>query len=247
MFAFSLTAGAIGSIIRGHPEGAFALGLAFLTLLQAAVALGRTRQVVGLPLVWGLIVLAGFLVNPVADATTLPDLQAQLTSFEMLTALCVIQLVMAGLSLWLGLGLDGSRPGGTRPTLLLILHVLPAPMVVVAMLLIERTLLAETVGANPEAGGLQVGISIATLLILMTMAAMKFLTRRMFIPHILFSFTLILACMLVPGLQDPLPATHSQIQVESLTRLGAVLLGAAVPVAIGWWRACALIRPDDQS
>ncbi|PID78888.1 hypothetical protein CSB20_12770 [bacterium DOLZORAL124_64_63] len=236
MFALPQILSSVGSIFRDHPAGVFALALGVLVLLQSAFALGRARVVIGLPLVWGLLVLAGFLLNPFADATTLPDLQAKLMSFETLTMICVWQLVLACLSLWLGLNLTG--PGaGKRSLGLFVVHVIPAPLILVAMLLVEQSMLTGSVGADPEMVGFQVGFFTGTLLLLLTLPALRWRRVANFIPHSLLSVTLALACMLVPGLQDPAPATQAATDFDTLIPLGMVLLGAALVGALGWWRA----------
>lgn len=87
------------------PEGLRILLLAAVSLLQAAAGIGRSRQWYALAVIFGLTALAGFLLNPVADATTAFDVKAALKGPEMLTLLCIVQFVLGALALVFGLRL----------------------------------------------------------------------------------------------------------------------------------------------
>ena len=82
--------------VASNPTGLFCLCLATLALLQSALGLGRARQWSLLPVLFGLTALAGFLLNPFADANTSFDLRAKLTSYEALTFLCIVQFLLLG-------------------------------------------------------------------------------------------------------------------------------------------------------
>ncbi len=222
---------AIRDVASAHPAGAFAMGLALLALLHAAVGLGRSRQWFVLPVVFGLTALAGFLLNPFADANTALDLRRKLTGFEALTLLCIVQLTLAAVGFRLGMRLD-TRSGDPSSTLgLAVVHAVPAPMVLIAMLLVEQARLAAFSGARPEAVGREVGLAVAAALTLGTFFTMLIPRRWLAAPYHLLSVALMLAYMFVPALQDPLPRPMTEFDLASLDLLwkfGAFLKGSGV-------------------
>ncbi|HIQ23357.1 MAG TPA: hypothetical protein EYH34_19205, partial [Planctomycetes bacterium] len=94
---------AIVAVAAGHPTGAFALGLAALAGLHAAVGMARSGRWYVLPVLFGLTALAGFLLNPFADAQTAVDLREKLAGGETIVQLSIAQFSLAAASLWLGL------------------------------------------------------------------------------------------------------------------------------------------------
>jgi hypothetical protein len=224
------------SVALGHPAGLFAIGLAAIGLLHAAVALGRARQWYVLPVLFGLTALAGFLLNPFADASTALDLRLKLTSFEALTLLCIAQLILVAVSLWFGMRIDIRSQRSPSELGLAVIHAIPAPMVLIAMLLVEQSQLAMSAGARPEAVGRQVGLTVATALTLGAIVAMLIPRRHLAAPHFLLSVAMILACMFVPVLQDPLPRPLGEVDVASLGLLWKFVLVAVLFACLGCCR-----------
>lgn len=220
-----------------HPAGLFALGLAMTAMVQTAIGLGRARQWYVLPVAFGLTALAGFLLNPFADASTALDLRVRLTSYEGLTSLCIGQFLLVASALAFGLRMATGGSDDRGALALAVVHAIPAPVVLIAMLLIEQARLAGFPGARPEAVGREVGLVVASLLILASAPAMLVPRRWLAGTHHLLSIVLLLACMLVPCLQDALPRPMASVDLESLDLLWKVLPVAAAVVVFGWfWR-----------
>lgn len=230
------TLAATKQVVVGHSAGAFVVGFALIALIQTAIGLGRTRQWFVLPVACGLIALVGFLLNPFADSNTSIDLRTKLTSYETMTTLCIAQFILVAGSSALSLRMDGKTREGSASLWLSIVHAIPAPALVIGMLLVEQAHLAEFPGARPEPVGRQVGLLIAGLLLLVTLIAGVSPQNWLILPHQLLSAAILLACMFTPLLQDSLPQSMWSIETESLGHLWKVVLGAALIVAIGAWR-----------
>ncbi len=237
MSALGQTWIAITDTMTGHPAGAFAVGLALLSLAHAALGIARARQWYVLPVAVGLTALAGFLVNPFADSSTALDLRTKLTSYETLTTLCIVQFVLTAATLALSLRIDTENQGSSLPFWLSVIHAIPAPLLVIGMLIVEQTQLAEFPGARPEPVGRQVGFLASGVLLLAVIVTYLAPRRRLALPHQLLSVAILLACMFAPLLQDSLPQAMWSLDTESLSHLWKVLLGAALVVAAGaLWR-----------
>ena len=216
--------------------GLFVLGLAAIAVLHAAIALGRTRQWYMLPVVLGLTALVGFLLNPLADSSTLLDLKTRLTSYEMLTLLCIVQFLLVSTSIWLGLRIDGKQDVDRNSFWLGVVSAVPPPFLAIAMLLMEQVTLATSIDARPEAVGRSIGLGVAVPMTVAAAIAMCLPSRLLTAPHGLLSITMILACMFVPFLQDPLPQSMTSVHWESLTLLVYFAPALAVVMLVGWWR-----------
>jgi hypothetical protein len=222
--------------LTGRGTGGLLL-LPFVTMavLHSAVALGRSRQWYLLPVLFGLTALAGFLLNPLADASTLQDLKSRLTNYETLTALCIVQFLLVGISIWLGSKIDGSGDSDRAGLWLGIVSAVPPPVLVIAMLLIEQVALSTSSDARPEAVGRGVGLSIAAMLTAPALVALCIPPRWLAAPHNLFSMAMILVCMFVPLLQDPLPQSLTLVDWESLKLFACLLPALIILIAGGWW------------
>lgn len=223
----------VQSLATGPAAGQFAVGLGVLVAIHSALGIGRAGRGYLLPVLFGLIVLAGFLLNPFADASTPQDLRDRLTSAEALTLLCIAQFLIAVASVTLGVRLDAPRRmrGGLW---LAVLHVVPAPMLLVAMLVVAQTWLVALPGRRPEAAGWIVGLAAAGLTTALAGLALTLPDHWLAAPHRLLGVALLLACMLLPNLQQTLPAERWEVDWASLVLCLEVGLGAAVVVALGW-------------
>ena len=227
----------LAELVDQDAAGLFVIGLAAITVLHTAVSLGRSRQWYLLPVVFGLTALAGFLLNPLADSNSLLDLKARLASYETLTFLCIVQFLLVGLSAWQGLCIDGGRNVELSSIWLGTLSSVPAPVLAIAMLLVEQVALATSVDSRPEAVGRDVGLGVAAIVTAAGGIAMCLPSRWLAVPHGVLSVAMILACMLVPFLQDPLPQSMTLVDWESL-RLFACLAPVLILIVIaGGWLA----------
>jgi hypothetical protein len=187
-----------------------------------------------LPLLFGLVALTGFLLNPFADANTLQDLRAKLAGPEALTSLCIVQFLLTMAALVLGLWMTAEDSRSACGLLLAVVHVLPAPALLIAMLLVEQAILGDTPGARPEAVGRQVGFAVAGLVTLAGLLAMAVPPRWLAGLHGLLATGLLLACMFLPNLQTPLPAPLASMDLASLDLCWKVALGFVGLVLVGW-------------
>ncbi len=209
MTMLGLSGRALWGAATGHPIGLFVCVLGALALLQTAAGLARSRQWPLLPLVFGLVVLAAFLLSPLADARASQQLRLALARPDVLTSLAILQMVLAAAGLVCSLRLLSGRRAAWWSLLLGGLHTLPAPLLLVAVLLWQQSWLESFVGARPEMVGRSVGLLAATVLAVLAMLAMRLPDRLLFSLHTLLSGVVVLACMFVPVLPLPLPITQS--------------------------------------
>jgi len=229
-------------LLERDSAGLLVIGLAAIAVLHTACALGRTRQWYLLPVLFGLTALAGFLLNPLADSNTLMDLKARLTSYETLTFLCITQFLLVSISIWLGFRVDGRMHVERDVVWLGVVGAVPPPVLVIAMLLVEQVTLATSIDARPEAVGRGVGLSVAALLTTAAGIAMCLPARWLAAPHGLLSIAMILACMFVPFIQDPLPQSMTLVEWDSLKLLAWLAPILAIAVLVGWWPSVRIRR-----
>jgi len=219
---------------RGNPAGLFVVALAGLALAHSATALSRSRQWTMLPVAFTLTALAGFLINPLADANTMHDLKARLTQYDVLTLLCITQFLLVAVSACLGLRIGTDRRAERPGVWLSVVSVLPAPALVIAMLLLEQVALAAIASARPEVVGRNVGLGVASILLLAGAVAFLLPDRLLAVFHGFLSLAFLMACMFLPFLGDPLPQTMTTVDWESLRLLGFFLPAAVAAMAVGY-------------
>lgn len=220
----------LASVLIEHPLGWAVLGCGGLALVQTALGIARSRQWSLLPLILGLTALVGFLINPLADATTSHQLRSVLSRHDVLTALAIAQMVLAAAAIAFNLRLSAAQGDSWWPLGLGLVHALPGPALIVAMLFWEHAWLERFVGARPEAVGRNVGLGTAFLLASSTAAAMAVPARQLTVAHCLVSGMVVLACMFVPLLPLPLPGMQLVIQpldqASRVTWIAIVAVGA---------------------
>ncbi len=225
---------ALGNVGSGHPAGLLALALGGLALLHTALGLGLARLWYMFPVLFGLVALVGFLLNPFADATSPHDLRAKLINPETLTLLCIGQFLLTALALVQGLRLATEDHRENPATWLAAVHVFPAPLLIIALLVLEQTILVQTPGSRPEAVGRQVGLAIAGLLTTASLLMMVLPRRWLTMLHSLLAVAMLLACMFLPSLQASLPQPLDLVDWASLDLCWQVGLGFALPIGLGW-------------
>jgi hypothetical protein len=226
-------------VLAGNPFSWLVLGLGSLAIVQAAVGLGRSRQWTLLPLALGWTALAGFLLNPLADASSSHQLRAALGNHDVLTSLAIVQMVLAAMAIAFSLRLvDGPRCGWWAFGLGVV-HTLPAPMLVVAMLFWQQAWLEQAIGARPEAVGRYVGLTCALLLTVGAAVAMAVPVRCLAAAHLFFSGMVVLACMFVPLLPLPLPGMQLVIEpLDGTHRVTLILAGVTAAAFFLWGLRC---------
>lgn len=226
-------------VFAGNPFSWLVFGLGSLAVVQAAVGLGRSRQWTLLPLALGLTALAGFLLNPLADASSSRHLRAALGSHDVLTSLAIVQMVLAAVAIAFSLRLMDGRRTGWRAFGLGVVHTLPAPMLVVAMLFWQQAWLEQAVGARPETVGRYVGLTCGALLTVGAAAAMIIPVRRLAAVHLFVSGMVVLACMFVPLLPLSLPGMRLVIEpLDGTSRSMLILAGVTAAAFFLWGLRC---------
>ncbi len=224
-----------GGVLAGNPFAWLVLGLGGLAVIQAAVGLGRSRQWTLLPLALGLTALAGFLLNPLADASSSHQLRDVLGNHDVLTSLAIVQMVLAAAAIAFSLRLVDGRRTGWWAFGLGVVHTLPAPMLVVAMLFWQQAWLEQAIGARPEVVGRYVGLTCALLLTIGAAAAMAVPVRRLAAIHLFVSGMVVLACMFVPLLPLPLPGMRLVIEPLDGTSRVTLILASVMAAACFLW------------
>jgi hypothetical protein len=212
------------------------LAAALAALVHAAVGIGRARGWYVLPVACAWIGLAGFLINPVADSYTTADLWKKLTHPELLSGLCILQFAQIALAVWFALRLKSPMGGMHGGLGLAAIQALPAPAVVVGMLLVEQRWLAAAPGTRPETVGLIVGMTAAAILVVVCGIGLALPRAWMALPHHLFSAGLLAACIFMPVLEIPLVEPMEALDYDSLDLLAKSALAAAPLVWWGWLR-----------
>lgn len=220
-------------------EGILLAAVFGIALVSIASGLIWSRQWHMLLIAAGLIGLAGFLLNPLADSQSPLDLRNMLLGPAVLLAACVGQIVLAGAMLAVGLQVAGTPESARWRIALATLCCIPQPAVVMGMLLAEQQWLAQQLGARPEWVG--VGVSLLTLLLLGLCGAVCLLLGRVRLASVNLVSSLLLgvAGALWAAVPQALPATKSdglaQHGLESLVP-ACVVVGVLLAIGFAWER-----------
>lgn len=220
-FLQKLAAGAVGNF----DASLITIGVLVAVAWQC-LGLAWSRQWFLLPLAIGLSGLGAFLLNPVADSTSLVDLQSFLSRGEFPFLICSLQMLVAGITVWIVIK---SRAEPTQEWWRLAigaLHCLPSPLVLAGVLLLQQQWLSLEAGARPEGIGLIVALSLAGLLVLTVCVAMALSPMLRTKLYLLVSLMLLSLAALLTALESSLPSSNSATDWQkSLTEIG---IGAAV-------------------
>jgi hypothetical protein len=190
------------------PEAASVLLTALLSLVVSALGLIASRQWYLLIVYSVLLMLVGFLLNPLADSTTPLDLKSTLTSPDFSTVAGILQLLLLGASIYTLIKvLNAADP--TRKdrwqVAFGITNSLPLPAVALALLLTEQALLARGLNVRPEQVGLFCGVLATSVLIVVSLLFLCLPSRLRYITYFYISIAAILATSLLLTMQAPLP------------------------------------------
>ncbi|WP_158265493.1 hypothetical protein [Blastopirellula marina] len=225
------------------------LGLACTAaLLSLTSGLIWSRQWYLLPVSLGLLGLAGFLVNPLADSRSSLDLRQMLLGPDTLLAACVLQIVLAVACFAVGLQIVAHPKSERWKLVLASLCCVPQPVVVLSMLLSEQHWLSAQFGSRPEWVG--------TIVPLIVLLAVVFIGAICWAIRPTWLIWLQLVTSLLLGTTSALFATtanslplgnQTELATHALKALGPAVLVAAVCVAIGMiWERLATSRPTAQ-
>lgn len=155
----------------------------------------------------GLIGLASFLVNPVADNQSSVDLIRSLSSPQLLQYLCITQLVTIVAVLLLNLKAIKSGVQSDERWWFLsgICLSLPSPILITSILVIEHRILNESIGARPEVIGTWVALTTMLLAISYIAIASCIPTSRLIHLHLLTSLALMAVILLFPTTIQDIP------------------------------------------
>ena len=229
-FLQKLAAGAVGNF----DASLVTLG-ALVAMAWQCFGLSWSRQWFLLPLAIGLSGLGAFLLNPVADSTSLVDLHSSLSRGELPFLICSLQMLVAGIAFWFVIR-STDEPTKERWRLFVgAMHCLPSPVVLVGVLLLQQQWLSLEVGARPEGIGLIVALLLATALTLTVCVAMALSPMLRTKLYLLASLILVSLAALLTARESSLPSpTIATGWQKSLIEIG---IGAAVVfvfLAIGY-------------
>lgn len=212
--------------------------LASAAAIHAAMGLAVLRRWSLLGLAFAVYALAGFLLNPLADANTPGDLLRMLKSPNGLATASVLQAVLLAAILYLSARQAMSPASRWTAIGLTVVQLVPAVPLVLLMLLAEQVRLAQCVGKPPETAGWEIGLVTASLLALGSLLAMLVPRRWLHETYLWLGVGLLLACMLLPALPAPMPLPMGEVDVGALVALVPFLLAATIIAGIGWcWQA----------
>lgn len=202
--------------------------------MHTAMGLATQRRWLLLGLAFVAYALAGFLLNPLADANTPGDLLRMLRSPNGLATVSVLQAMLLAAILYLS-ARQTMSPASRWPALgLRVVQVVPAVPVVLLMLLTEQVRLAQCVGKRPETVGWEIGLVTASLIALGSLLALLIPRRWLREAYLWLGVGLLLTCMLLPALPTPMPRPMREVDVAALLALVPLLVAATIIAGLGW-------------
>lgn len=212
------------------------LALAFVVAIgNQSAGLVYSRQRPFFLFACGLVGLTGFLMNPIADSNTMFDLQAKLSSPDLLLALCACQLLLSAACLTAALRTVSGNNRDRWQTTLGFLSCIPSPVVVISALLIEQQWLASEVGARPELAGIGVGSTIALIMIVGCVIGSFLKTNFVLRIHIISCLSLCTLAGLLTTLNQSLPEVkQAQSLWQMVLETGLALLIALICISVGF-------------
>lgn len=187
----------------------------------------------------GLIGLAGFLLNPLADSRSSFDLRNLLLGPQVLLSACIGQIVLAGAAFAVGLRVAAQPEVARWRVVLAVIYCVPQPAVVMAMLLVEQMWLARGLGSRPEWVG--IGVSLLTLAAigLVSVVCLLIGRKRIAVVNLISSLLLCVAGALLAAMPQALPATNQQgLAMHGLEATAPAGIAAAACLAMGFaWKS----------
>lgn len=213
-----------------------------LTLIWQASGFAIGRQWALLIPYIGIIGLGGFLVNPIADNQSTPELIRLFASPSLLNNLCIVQLLIVGGNFLLTLKAIQTKPSGDMRWWFSagFLLSLPSPVLITSLLAIEHRWLTYEIGARPEIVGISIGLGGAAFATFTTVILSRLPIRITLPTNLLSSLALVAILTLLPTTIQDLPSTSDPInQVDFLLPLGVGIAIATTLIALGFaieWR-----------
>jgi hypothetical protein len=225
-----LASGAVG----GFDVGLVTLGT-LVALVWQCLGLAWSRQWFLMPLAVGLAALGAFLLNPLADSTSLVDLQSALSSGDLPLLICSLQILIAGVSVWMAIK-STAEPNEERWRIGVgALHCLPSPLLIVGVLTLQQQWLSLEVGARPEGVGLLVALSLAGLLVLMVGAGIVLSPLIRTKLYLLASLMLMALAALMTALGRALPSsTNATDWQQKFVEIGVATAFVAIFLLVGY-------------
>lgn len=205
-----------------------------VALISLASSFLWARQWYLLPVTLGLLVLSGFLVNPLADSRSAFDLRLMLLGPDFLLAACVLQILLSAASFAVGLRLVAQPESSRWKLLLASLCCVPQPVVVLSMLLIEQQWLAAQFGARPEWVGTLVPLLLTVIVLGAGAACWLLPSTWLALCQLTSSLLLGVASCLFTTTANALPlGNQTELGLQALQALGPAVLLGVVCLAIG--------------
>ncbi len=215
--------------------GLVLLFVASVATLHAAAGLAARQRWYVAVLAFVAYALAGFLLNPLADANPPRELLRWLGSPRGTATASLLQLLLGAASLALASYRSAGGAGRWAVFGLGVVQAAPAVPVVLLMLLAEQWRLAESLGKRPETVGWEVGLAAGSLVVGGVLLARTLPRRWLRELELWLGIGLLLACMIVPVLPAELPRPVWKDDVSGLGAVTLVLAGAAALAGLGWY------------
>jgi hypothetical protein len=184
--------------------GAMLVVLTVMILISSAISLVRSRNLNMFLLTTGFIVIASALLAPKADSQSPKMFQLWLMSPTILSGLSITQIIITTITVFGSIRQEfcESRKGKIlheiRSWIIAIVNVLPSPILLVFIFWVEQNIMISTRQTAPIYIGLQVGIIVTIILLMIAFIVAWFKKYQLMALHFFVGFFLICSGALLP-------------------------------------------------
>ncbi|MBL8816981.1 MAG: hypothetical protein JNL58_13210 [Planctomyces sp.] len=227
------------TLLIGRSDLLLLAACCLIAVLNTAIGLAASRQWHLLPLAAGLTALAGFLMNPVADANSTEELSALLLADSVLLPVSVFQLILIVAAFAATVRMVSDPEIRFWGIAVGVIHTVTSPILLVQMLIAEHWLLLSLPNSRPESVGLWIGIAGGSVVAGLTLIGLLFTPDRRNMASLSLCTVSGLMSILMSAAGQSLPAAvdvtaASQIRSISLSELCVAVAVSAVLVGLGF-------------
>ncbi|MDR1926021.1 MAG: hypothetical protein LBQ66_16760 [Planctomycetaceae bacterium] len=219
--------------------GAMLVALTVMILVSGAVSLVRARSVNMFLLTLGLIILSAVLLAPKADSQSPKVFQVWLMSPSVLSGLSIIQIIMTTIVVFGSIRQEfcvarrGTFLHELRSWFISFVTVLPSPILLVFIFWVEQNIMISTRQNAPAHIGLQVGVTIAAVLLMLSFMVTWLGKYRLLAAHFFVGLILVCSGALLPCITTKLSinqitdnqySPHPAIIIAILIAMSAVFV-----------------------
>ncbi|MDR2346010.1 MAG: hypothetical protein LBE18_08080 [Planctomycetaceae bacterium] len=184
--------------------GSMLVALTAMILVSSAISLVRMRSVNMFLLTISFILILSILLAPKADSQSPKMFQLWLMSPAVLNGLSIIQIIMTVITVFGSIRQEfcESRKGKLlheiRSWIIAIVNVLPSPILLVFIFWVEQNIMISTRQTAPINIGLQVGIIVTVILLMIAFIISRFRKYQLIALHFFVGFFLVCSGALLP-------------------------------------------------